>query len=498
LLSFIKKPAPKKFSSKVISGSPKNSQAVFSLLLSICLFLGSCGGDTAVTHPVNAPIPLPEQDKLGDDIIIEDEDLSLPERQEIRIGIMLPLSGNNKAIGTALFNAATMALYDSADQRLKIIAGDTKGTPEGAILAMEDMIEARADIIIGPLFAGNIKAIKPQVQMSGINLIGLSTDKSVAGNGVFLLSFRPEEQIKRIVSYAANNGHEKFAALLPQTAYGKIAHKALLDSTLKLEKVVTDIEYYPTSDILEYLMPSVRKIADYTARRRVLLDEREFLRSFGEDDDMAQEFLKDVEKQDTIGEVDYDVILLPDGGQMLKTMAPLLSFFDIDTDKIQVIGTGLWDDPSLFNEPQLMGGWYAAPKREIAQKFLIRYKNNFGEEAPRLATLGYDAFALVASMTRSLREPDFTVKALTNPEGFAGIDGIFRFQASGLAQRGLAIYEITPKGFIMIEEAPSDFSDKSFNEETDPFSLKPKFFQEYDSREARPLPKAEEQENPVQ
>ncbi len=465
-------------------------------VLTVCsLFIVGCGEDKDITSPI-FQIPTGTlknnivKDDLGDEVVIEADATKLADRQEIRIGIMLPLSGKSKYIGNAIFNAATMALYDSKDQRLKIISADTEGTPEGAVSAMNKMIEERADIIIGPLFSSSITAIKPLISESGINIIALSTDETVAGGGVYLLNFRPDEQIKRIVDYAAKNGHDSFAALLPMTAYGKIAKKSLLETTLELEKSVINMAFYPTSEVLTDLMPPVRKIANYKARHQALLDEREFLESFGEDDDMAQEFLKDVKNQDTIGNVNFSAILLPDGGQMLKIMAPLLSFFDINTDKIQVIGTGLWDDKDLLSEPQLEGAWYAAPKRKIAHQFLKRYKEHFRETAPRLATLGYDAFALLASMTRSLATPNFTDQALTKEEGFSGLDGIFRFKNTGLSERGLAIYKISSGRFIMIEDAPAYFNGSISEKDDNLFILKPVFSQEYDLIKARPSLKA--------
>lgn len=431
---------------------------VTSLLISAC---GPEGDGSRVAR--NAP-PAPDQG-LGLDpptnIIVADEEGEFleidnrPARIKINIGVMLPLSGDTAEIGTAFLNAATMALFDAKDKRLKLIPADTKGTPEGALEAINSLIENQVDIIIGPLFSENIKVTQPIAKEAGLKMIGFSTDQDVAGDGVYLLSFRPEEQVGRVIKYASNQRYEKFAALIPDTLYGGVIMNVLEPLVATQFNELVALEVYPADASL--LDEPVKRIANYDYRRKEFLDEMNFLRSLGRNDDLGQEYINEIKNLETLGDVNFDAILLPEGGSMLGSLAPLLSYYEIDLSKVKVLGTGLWRDQMLFNEPQLQGGWFAAPEDDRANQFIDRYKAAFSRTPPRLVTLGYDAMALIANIVRTQRAPTFSDRIITNPDGFAGLDGIFRFHRSGLVERGLAVFEVTSDAFIKIEPAPKSF-----------------------------------------
>ncbi|MGH6989815.1 MAG: penicillin-binding protein activator, partial [Stellaceae bacterium] len=154
----------------------------------------------------------------------------------------------------------------------------------------------------------------------------------------------------------------------------------------------------------------------------------------------------------------YDALLLPDGGARLKALAPLLVYHGIDPQKIRFLGTGLWDDPSLGQEASLVGGWYAASDPRDRADFERRFAAAEGHDPPRLATLAYDATALAAVLSHSPGGPNFSESALTNPSGFVGLDGVFRFDSDGVVQRELAVLEVEPGGAKVIDPAPQSFA----------------------------------------
>lgn len=437
-----------------------------AFMIVILLSLIACGPENGTTPVVRSAPPAPASQEIIRDVprnIIdyedEDEDFMLvddrPARLKINIGIMLPLSGDTAQVGQALLNAATMALFDAGDKRLEIIPIDTKGTPVGSLAAVNHLIENEVDIIIGPLFSENIKAAHPIAKQAGIKMIGFSTDHDVAGDGVYLLSFRPEEQVGRIIKYASKQRYEKFAALIPDNLYGGRIMSVLEPLVATEFNELVALEIYPADPSL--LDDPVKRIANYDFRRQEFLDEMSFLRSLGRNDDMGQEFINEIRNLETLGDVNFDTILLPEGGSMLGSLAPLLSYYEIDLSKVKVLGTGLWHDQMLFNEPQLQGGWFASPDDELASQFIERYEQAFSRTPPRIVTLGYDAMALIANIVRNQRAPTFSNRLITNPNGFIGLDGIFRFHRSGLVERGLAVYEVTSEAFVKIEDAPKTF-----------------------------------------
>ena len=429
------------------------------LIIFIATGLSGCGVETGNLARDIASIPPSPTGEIVQDYPAEDDGKA---RHEIRLGILLPLSGPDAAIGKALLNAATLALFDSRDERLSLLPYNTKGTAEGAASAMTELLLQKPDLIIGPVFSHSITAIKPMAKEAGINVIGFSSDYMVAGDGVFLLNFPLEEQIERVIRYTSEQGYARFAALVPETTYGTRALKIFGSNVLLQERELTAIEYYPPDS--SKLVDPVKNIAKYEERRRRYTREIDFLEKLGEDDDLAQEMLEELKSSETIGDVAFDAILLPEGGAMLTTLAAWVSYYEIDPTKIKLLGTGLWDDEMLYLEPQLHGGWFAAPDHENANIFLQRYKQIYGLDSPRLTTLAYDAVAMAATLVRQSRIPDFSAKQITNENGFSGIEGIFRFSEDGLIERGLAVYEVGANEFTIIDPAPKSFIERDLPE----------------------------------
>jgi hypothetical protein len=258
-----------------------------------------------------------------------------------------------------------------------------------------------------------------------------------------------------VIAYARSRGHAKFAAMIPETPYGDRVQSSFTAAVNSVGgRIVATETYQPDTSRLS---DPVRELTDYDARNQAMRRERAFLKSLG-DDDFAQQILASLGKDDAVGAVKFDAVLLPEGAALLRAMAPLFPYFDVDTDKVQFLGTGLWNDPTLLREPQLKDGWFASPDPAQSEAFLARYTALFREQAPRIATLSYDAVALVETLAHEHGKPDFSAAAITARDGFSGIDGIFRFEPDGTNERGLAILEIEPSGFKVISPAPKNFA----------------------------------------
>ncbi|MBT6589609.1 MAG: penicillin-binding protein activator, partial [Rhodospirillaceae bacterium] len=251
----------------------------------------------------------------------------------------------------------------------------------------------------------------------------------------------------------AARGLRRVAALLPDDLYGLAVLDAAREAVLRHGAELARAEFYSPNG--EDLDKSVKRLANYHSRRQALLLRRKELQN--EEDESAKLMLKALEKHDTLGDLDFDAVLLPEGGELLKSLAPLLPYYDIDTTEIRLLGTGRWDDPKLRLEPALMGGWFAGADRAAAISFRDRYKAVYGHNPPRLASLAFDAMALAAVLGQEAGGPDFTNRAITNPDGFVGSDGIFRFGLDGVAQRGMAVLEIERDGFRVRRKAPTTF-----------------------------------------
>jgi len=333
-------------------------------------------------------------------------------------------------------NAAQLALFDVADQRLNLIPLDTKGTPEGALLALEQARSQGADIILGPVFSAEVKAVAPQARQWGIPLVSFTTDRTVLGQGVYTLGFLPESQIRRVVAHARDQGKQRFALLARSDEYGQAVAEAFRTVVPQLGGQVVKVEYYDPQ--AKDISPQVRRFTESDARTRG----------------------RDKKDASPVPPPPFDAVMIADEGTRLRTVSSLVTYFEVDIDKIPVLGTMLWDDPRLAPEPSLQGAWFAAPSAESYAEFERRYAAAFGSRPPRAGTLraslAYDATALAAALVR--QNLDYSAATLTNAGGFAGIDGLFRLRADGTSERGLAVRQIAKTGLTDIAPAPTSFA----------------------------------------
>jgi len=342
------------------------------------------------------------------------------------VGVLLPLSGPSAALGNALLNAAQLALFEVATGELTLLPFDSKGTVEGAVEAAEQARDQHVDIVVGPLFAAELRAAATVVGPAHIPLLSLSADRSVAGRGSYVMGFLPGPQGLAVAEYAASQGKLRQAVLAPSNEYGRTVVTDLNNHAAEMGITLAPIEYYdPASLDLS------------TVLKRLLAAHQ------GED-------------------AGFDALLLPDDGARLRrageqwrTQAAAQA---VDPARVTLLGTMIWDDSRPGDQPALAGAWYAAAPATGFSDFSRRYNKAFGAAPPRLASLAYDAAALAMVLARA-NPHDFSVGLLTNPQGFAGIDGLFRLRPDGTIERAYAIKQVVPNGAAkVIQPAPTSFS----------------------------------------
>lgn len=376
-----------------------------------------------------------------------------------RIGLLLPLSGPKAPLGTALLNAAQLALFDARQTEVGLIVRDTKGTPAGAQAAAQSALAEGAALLVGPFFATSVAAAAPQARARQVAVIAFSNDPAVAGNGVYLMGLPPAAQVDRVVAYASKQGLRRFAVLAPRSRYGNAVVAALSAAVARNGAELTKVGFFDPAE--RDVSAAVRQISDYDQRRVALQRQKQSLEGRAQTDPEATEQLGRLKTLDTLGEPGFDAVLLPLGGIRLQTIAPLLPFYDVDPKKVRLLGTNLWDDVKLSREPSLIGGWFAAPPPGSWEGFRTRYLETYGTQPPRFSSLAYDATALaVLLMTRPEARGNpaaFATRQITQPSGFSGIDGILRFLPNGLAERGLAVMEMRRGELEVIDPAPQSF-----------------------------------------
>lgn len=340
----------------------------------------------------------------------------------IRVALLVPLSANGNAaqIATNLRNAAEMALREYQGANIQILVKDTGGTPEGARAAAQEAVSQGAELVLGPLFAQEVPAAAQVTRQAGIPMIAFSTDASVASQGVYLLSFLPRTDVQRIIPYAAANGHTAIAALLPDNAYGTVVEAALRETIASTGAHLVVVQRY-----------ALDRGAMQTAAEAVA---------------------------DIVLAGQADAIYMPDGGDAVPFLAQIIAAKGVDLDAVKLLGSGQWNDSRIKTESTLYGAWYPSPDESGFDSFAARYRAAYGIDPFPTASLGYDATILAAGLAANYGAQRYSVATITDPNGFRGIDGAFRFLSNGSNQRTLAIYQINPSGAQIIDPAPNSFA----------------------------------------
>lgn len=347
-----------------------------------------------------------------------------PAVAERRIGLLVPLTGRIGAVGQDLARAAEMAILERGDDGVVLVTRDTRSTPEGAVLAARELLElGEVDVILGPLVGSHAERVAALARPKGVPVLSFSSQGDIAGDGLFVLGFRPSEQVRRVVGYATGRGFGRIAALAPDDAYGRQAVQGLRDA----------LAVTPGAELVGVAFYGVDAI-DAGARIQELRGGETGLPAF-------------------------DALFIADGGQRLRQVSQLLPRYDVDPVDVRMLGTMLWqEDRSVLQEPALTGAWYAGVADATTRDFKGRFRRAFGRDAHPLAALGYDGLLVAAAATR---DPLTIEAALTDPRGFQGEAGTIRILPTGVAEHGLSIIELTPGGPVVVEPAPLRFDGTS-------------------------------------
>ena len=391
-------------------------RAIAGLLTSTAALLGGCAGSSSYfsnspffsnSPPPQAAAPVAPATTIG--------------TGQVRVGLILPLSagGNAGLAGQAMRNAAEMALAEFNAPNIQLLVEDDAGNADTSRTVAQQALDQGAAIILGPLFAQSVSVVGQVTQPRNIPVIAFSTDANVAAPGVYLLSFLPESDVERIVQYASSTGRRAYAALVPNNPYGSVVEAAFRPDVARHGGQIVALEHYP-HDAAGMAAP-VRAIAQAAVRA--------------------------------------DALFIPDGGDAVPGVVQMLVADGMNSKRIQLLGTGLWDDPRIYETKALEGAWYAAPDAAGYRAFSARYRQRFNQDPVRTATLAYDAVALVAALVKTQPDPQlrFSPQVLTNPSGFTGIDGLFRFLPNGTNQRGLAVLRVMPAGPQTVSPPPRSF-----------------------------------------
>ncbi|ALH81349.1 penicillin-binding protein activator [Sphingopyxis macrogoltabida] len=353
----------------------------------------------------NGPATPPPPDRPADDI-----GPGLPtDTDRHRVALLVPETGPNADVGTAIANATTMALLDSRTEKVRITTYDTA---LGAAAAARQAVADGNKLILGPLLSEDVAAVAPIARAAKVPVLSFSNDSSVAGNGVFIMGFVPGQSVERVVAYARGKGHARFGALVPKNVYGDRSAAAFRTAVTEAGGTLVAVESYDRSATA--LSGAARRLASGGA---------------------------------------MDAVLIADSGGTAIRAVPLIK----SSGNKQILGTELWNtEASLGSNAAMRGAWFASVSDGLYGQLAGKYRTRFGKAPYRLASLGYDSVLLTVRIARDWKPgTSFPASRLLATDGFGGIDGIFRFNNRGIALRALEVSEVGAGGFRVVDPAPT-------------------------------------------
>ena len=339
----------------------------------------------------------------------------------VKVALVLPLTQGSgpSVVGASLRNAAELALSEAGSNDITLLVKDDRSTPDGARESAQAALNDGADLFIGPLYAADVREVGRVARGAGKSVIAFSTDTSASSAGTYLLSFLVENYVDRIIDFAAARNKKSIAALIPDNDYGRVAEAEFQQDAARRNFRVQTIEHY-TPGTLSAAAGKVAALGDQ-----------------------------------------IDTLFIPEQADEMPAVSQALQSAGLDTRKVQILGTGIWNDARVLKLPALQGAWFSAPENAGFNAFADRYRAKYGSDPTRIATLSYDAVSLAAALARTQGAARYSDTTLLARSGFNGADGVFRFKSNGTNERGLAVLQIKDGSTSALSAAPRNFNGSS-------------------------------------
>lgn len=360
--------------------------------------------------------------------------VNLGDGESFRVAALLPLTGRVEAAGQSLKNAAMLALGDLNNPNLVLEFYDTKSTPAGARIAVENAINADSRLILGPLLSEETEAVTEQAKSAGVPVISFTTSPAVLQEGIYTLGLLNEEQIERIIRYSVEKGRRKIAIVLPDNQSGINMLKSAIQAAASNGAVIVKAGFYPPETM------------DFTSLVTAMA---------GPEKVKASQTKPEPGEEVQPVALDFDALIVPESGNRLKALTSMFSFYDVSAPEVLFLGTSVWANTGLSKETELYGAVYPVMSQSRMNRFIQKYYDMFNERPNSLGILGYDAVALASALAR--KNSGSLTEEITSPDGYSGMSGSFRIFANGKNEHGLDIVRVTSGDLQLMESAPRKF-----------------------------------------
>lgn len=347
----------------------------------------------------------------------------------VAVALLLPSGSGttgDETLATSLRQAAQLAISDLDGVKIDLRIYNTGASPEQAAQVASQAVDEGAKIILGPVYAQAANAAGRAVADRGVNVLAFSNNTDIAGGNVFVLGSTFPNTANRLASYAASQGRGNIFVLSDQTTAGTIGARAIVNAVSQSGASLAGQASYPFSqDGLNATIPQIAGQITSSGANSVFMT------------------------ADTAGALPLLAQLLPQNG--------------VDPQSTKLIGLTRWDIPNAtLALPGLQGGWFALPDPGLNERFKSRYQAAYGSAPHPIAGLAYDGIAAIGALVKAGGNDPLSRRALTQPSGFVGVNGVFRFLPDGTNQRALAVAEVRNGTVAIVDPAPRSFSSAGF------------------------------------
>ena len=396
---------------------------MFKRLFVFCLVCLVCGcGQTIRLLPTNRDF-------------VESKTAPTHEVSKTKTAMLLPLTGSRAIVGENFQNAALMSGLERSVETTEVLFFDTKGTPEGTTEAYRQAMLESPDVVLGPVFASEVKAVRAENPAQPV--ISFTSDSAVLGDNIYSLALLIPQQINRVVEYACMHGQRRIALIGPQDKTGEIVIQAFETAVQSCPGMqITKISLYQPN--ATDLTTPVQRIAPplIDARSKNLTEqEKELLRN------------------PSAERLSFDALFIFESGVKLEQLVSILYYYDVTPQIVPFYGLATLRQTRI---DQLTGAYFADIPQYRIEMFKRNYQDAFGKTPLPIASFGYDAVSLVSFLSQ---ENVLDESALIDPIGYNGMNGRFRLNPDGTNDRLLDMFQLQGKGrAVVVEQAPAEFN----------------------------------------
>ena len=367
-------------------------------------------------------------------LILFSLNLNANSDEKIKVGILIPITGEDKKLGQLIIKATRMAVKDINDDRLEIYPKDTNSNPNQTLKSAIQFKEMGIDIVIGPIFYKNLDYLN---EIENITFLSLTNKTINLPKNIISTGINATSQINAIKKFLKLKETKKTIFLIPNVDYEPEVKKAIKQSKIKISKHYI-YETEPTK-----LTKQIEEITNYNIRKQNLADEISRVEGSDLTETEKERRINKLEKKYTLGKVNFDSIIISDFDESLKSVMTSLLYTDILPKNKYIITFNQWFDESLLDETNLQPMYYPSINKKNLEIFEKKFNSEFDENPNHLALLSYDLVALVyyLSLKKDLSEIN---KLFNDKNSFKGKIGIFDIENNKINHR-LNFYKIDNK-----------------------------------------------------